>query len=45
MKDMWILIFILALFFIFDGKPDIWDKLHAHVLNSFECEVADDEKK
>jgi len=26
--------FILALFFVFDGEPDLWDKLHDQAMGS-----------
>lgn len=27
-----LLLFTLLLFFLFDGKPDIWDLLHTHAM-------------
>lgn len=30
-------VFILALFFVFDGKPDLWDKLRDRAMESAEC--------
>ncbi len=31
---------VLALFFIFDGTPDLWDKWHEKAMSAASCQVS-----
>lgn len=32
-----IILFSMAIYFVFDGSPDLWDKLHERVMQSATC--------
>lgn len=36
-QDIALVITILVLIFLFQGEPDVWDKLHGMVMNMENC--------
>lgn len=36
-QDVALLVAFLVLFFLFQGEPDVWDKLHGIVMNMESC--------
>lgn len=40
-NDILFVIMILGLIFLFDGEPDVWDKLHEQAMQSTSCKRPD----